>query len=75
MSRYLRTLGKSNLAIGICDRCHMKVALADMKEDRDSPGLRVCSEKCNDKLDPYKLPARRTEDVTVRYPRPEEPLT
>lgn len=59
----------------ICDRCHRKVPLSSLVADGDSPGLRVCESKCRDELDPYKLPARKTEDISLRYPRPEEPLS
>lgn len=75
MSRYLRTKSKSNVAIAVCDRCKMKCALADMIPDGDSPGIRVCGVKCRDNLDPYKLPARQTEDISLRYPRPDVPVS
>jgi hypothetical protein len=42
--------------------------------DGNSPGLRVCS-GCWDMKDPWRLPARKTETVAVRHPRPDEPLT
>jgi hypothetical protein len=75
MSLYLDTRHKSSVAIGICDRCARKFPLEDLVADGDQPGLRVCqSFGCWDELDPYKLPARRTEDISLRYPRPEEPL-
>lgn len=74
MPRYLNTRGNSHLSIAVCDRCRLKVAYDDLSPDGNSPGLRVCS-ACNDQLDPYRLPARRTEDVTLPNPRPDEPLT
>lgn len=60
--------------VGVCDRCHLKVVLSTLMSDRNAPGLRVCP-TCADDLDPYRLPARRTENITLRYPRPEQPLT
>lgn len=60
--------------IATCDRCKRKVYLSELRADGNSPGLRVCS-GCWDVKDPWRLPARRTEAVAVRYPRPDEPLT
>lgn len=75
MSLFLDTRGLSTVAVGICDRCKMKVPLAKMRDDGNSPGLRVCDKPgCWDHFDPYRLPARRTEDITLRYPRPEVQL-
>ena len=37
-------------------------------------GLKVCTEDCADLLDPYRKPARRAENISLRYPRPDEPL-
>lgn len=59
--------------IGICDRCHMKMELSELRADGNTPGLRVC-ERCWDPLDPWRLPARMTENITLRYPRPDEPI-
>lgn len=75
MSRYLDTRGQNSVAIAVCDRCKMKVPLSSLTADRNSPGLRVCMPECNDALDPYRLPARKTENITLRYPRPDEPLS
>lgn len=75
MSLFLDTRGLSTVAIGICDRCKMKVPLARMRSDGNSPGLRVCDKPgCWDHFDPWRLPARRPEDITLRFPRPEESL-
>lgn len=71
--RYLNTRGQSSLAIAVCDRCRLKMPLTALSADRNAPGLRVCRE-CNDELDPYRLPARAPEDITLVYPRPDEPI-
>jgi hypothetical protein len=42
-----------------------------MRNDPNFPGLRVCNEGCADQLDPYRLPARKTERITIRFPRPD----
>lgn len=77
MPRYLDTRGKTSVAVAVCDRCHMKRALTDLVPDRNSPGLRVCTTGmgCDDDYDPWRLPARKSEDITLRFPRPDEPLT
>jgi hypothetical protein len=31
----------------------------------------VCSLGCKDEFDPYRLPARKTERITIRFPRPD----
>lgn len=75
MSLYLDTRGHSILSVGICDRCKMKTPLDVLVSDPNSPGLRVHPDGCADKYDPYRLPARKSENITVRYPRPDEALT
>ena len=71
MPVFLDTLGLSDLSIAICDRCRMKRPHALMRSDPNFPGLQVCQEGCADQFDPYRLPARRTENITIRYPRPD----
>ena len=73
MSLYLNTAGQSSRAIASCDRCKMKVPYSKLIADRNAPGLRVCPE-CADNLDPWRLPARMAENITLRFPRPDEPL-
>lgn len=73
MGVFLDTTGRSTLGIGICDRCKRKFSLDDLHPDPNSPGLRVCRVD-RDQLDPYRLPARQTEDITLRFVRPDAPL-
>lgn len=73
MSLYLNTLGRSTLAIGICARCSRKFPLNELRSDSNYPGLRVCV-KDMDNYDPYRLPARQPEDITLRFPRPDTPI-
>lgn len=75
MSLYLDTRGQASASIAICDRCKTKVPIGHLISDPNSPGLRVCHDTCADLYDPYRLPARQTEKITVRYPRPDEPLS
>ena len=65
------TTGLASLAIAVCDRCKMKRALVNLSPDSNFPGLRVCNEGCKDQLDPYRLPARKTERINLRFPRPD----
>lgn len=69
MTRY----DTSGEPVGLCDRCQRRHKLSALKADGDNPSLRVCG-RCNDARDPYKNPPRATEDVSLRHPRPEEPL-
>jgi hypothetical protein len=71
MPIFLDTLGNSTLSIAVCDRCKMKRAHSVMRNDPNLPGLRVCNEGCADELDPYRLPARKTERINIRFPRPD----
>lgn len=71
MPLFLDTLGYSDVAIAVCDRCKMKRPHAVMRSDPNFPGLQVCDQGCADEFDPYRLPARKTEKITIRFPRPD----
>jgi hypothetical protein len=74
MGLFLDTRGQPYAAIGICDRCSRKFPLAELMPDRNSPGLRVCKVDW-DELDPYRLPARQTERISLPFVRPDVPLS
>lgn len=74
MPVFLDTRGKSSLAIGICGRCSRKFPIGELMSDPNFPGLRVCRDDLDD-YDPYRLPPRGTEDITLQYPRPDEPVS
>ena len=76
MPLYLPVNAKGGTAaIGICARCSRKVPYGELRPDGNSPGLRVCNDPgCYDVKDPYRYPARQTENIALRYPRPDEPL-
>jgi hypothetical protein len=74
MPVFLDTLGQPSLAIGVCDRCKMKRFFSVLMSDPNFPGLRVCNEGCRDQFDPYRLPARKTERINLRFPRPDVAL-
>lgn len=71
MPRFLDTEGNASLAIGVCDRCKMKRAFSTLGSDPNFPGLRVCDQGCADQIDPYRLAARKTERINLRFPRPD----
>jgi hypothetical protein len=71
MPRFLNTFGYSTIAIAICDRCRMKRPAAELRSDPNFPGLKVCGQNCADQMDPYRLAARKTEKITLMYPRPD----
>jgi hypothetical protein len=48
--------------------------LSELSPDPNYPGLMVCEED-RDEYDPYRLPARQTENITLRFPRPDTPLS
>ena len=71
MPVFLDTEGLASLAIGVCDRCKMKRAYVQLGPDPNFPGLRVCDEGCRDQFDPYRLAARQTERINLRFARPD----
>ena len=73
MSIWLDTRGLSTLGIGLCDRCSRKMSLTQLMSDPNSPGLRVCREDL-DQLDPYRLPPRQSDQITLPFVRPDSPL-
>lgn len=70
MPVYLDTRGNSVLSVAVCDRCSRKFAYVDLMPDPNFPGMRVCKDDL-DKFDPWRLPARQTENITLRFPRPD----
>jgi hypothetical protein len=71
MPKWLDTRGNAVLTIQICDRCKMKRAYTDVQQDENIPGLRVCRFGCIDQKDPYRLPMRQPEKISLRFPRPD----
>lgn len=53
----------------------MKRPYVDLSPDRNFPGLMVCNRGCNDEKDPYRLPARKTERIDLRRPRPDTDIS
>lgn len=70
MPVYLDTRGESILSVAICDRCRRKFPYNALKPDPNFPGMRVCEEDL-DQFDPWRLPALQTENISLRFPRPD----
>ena len=70
MPVYLDTRGNSVLSVAICDRCSRKFAYVDLMPDPNFPGMRVCKDDL-DQFDPWRLPAIQTENIALRFPRPD----
>ena len=70
MPIYLDTRGNSVLSVAVCDRCNRKFAYVDLMPDPNFPGMRVCKDDL-DNFDPWRLPARQTENISLRFPRPD----
>ena len=49
----------------------MKRPSIESMPDPNFPGLVVCQQGCADEKDPYRLPARKTERITLQFPRPD----
>jgi hypothetical protein len=73
MGLFLDTRGLAYAGIALCDRCSRKFPIGELMSDPNSPGLRVCKDDV-DQLDPYRLPARQTERITLPFVRPDVPL-
>ena len=70
MPIYLDTRGNSVLSVAICDRCSRKFPYGELMPDPNFPGMRVCKDDV-DQFDPWRLPAIKTENITLRFPRPD----
>jgi hypothetical protein len=73
VARFLNTRGNTTLGIGICARCSRKFPLSELQPDPNYPGLRVC-EADRDAFDPYRLPARQPENITLPFMRTDNPI-
>lgn len=71
MPLFLDTRGHSSLGIGICARCSVKYSLDELIPDGNSPGLRVCRDGCWDPVDPWRLPPKSPDSITLQNPRPD----
>ena len=70
---FLNPKGRATYGIALCGRCSRKFFLDELYPDPNTPGLMVCIADL-DVLDPYRLPARQTENITLPFIRPDIPL-
>ena len=70
MALFLDTRGRGVLTIGICARCSRKMSMEELMPDPNYPGLLVCKNDL-DIYDPWRLPARKTETITLKQTRPD----
>jgi len=70
MAVFLDTSSYSVLSVSVCDRCNRKFPYVELMPDPNFPGMRVCKDDLDD-FDPWRLPARQTENIALRFPRPD----
>jgi hypothetical protein len=73
MSLYLPINTKGRVSVALCPRCQMKIQYDDLRLDPNNKNW-YC-EKCVDIYDPWRLPARKTEDISLDHPRTDTELT
>ncbi len=72
MSLYLPINANGSVSIAVCGRCNTKMQYDDLTQDPNNK-LWVCK-ACCDVLDPYRLPARKTENISLQHPRPDDAI-
>lgn len=73
MGLYLPVNLKGRSSIAICPRCTKKVQYDELQKDPNNKNW-YCKD-CVDLYDPWRLPARKTEDISLTHPRKDEELT
>lgn len=75
MPMFLDTTGQSTLGIAICSRCQTKRMLAELVDDGNIPGFKVCRKElspgCWDNYDPMRGPARKMDEYRLPFVRPD----
>jgi hypothetical protein len=74
MPMFIDTRGHNKASIIICSRCSRKMPYDMVSPDPNYPGLFVCDDDL-DELDPWRLPSRETENISLDHPRPDLTLT
>lgn len=74
MSIFLNSTGRSTLGIALCARCSRKFYLDELFSDPNSPGMMVCRDDL-DVLDPYRLPPREADNITLPFVRPDTSIS
>lgn len=73
MAVFLNTRGRSRLAIALCARCSKKFPWSELSPDPNYPALMVCRDD-KDQFDPWRLPPRATEQISLPWARPDTPV-
>lgn len=73
MSMFFNPRGRSTYGIGVCARCYLTFSIDDLQDDPNYPGLKVCR-KDMDEYDPYRLPPREPDQITLPFTRPDVPV-
>ncbi len=73
-SYWLNTTGNQTLGIGICTRCQFKFPLGELVDDPNIPNFKVCKWDRDD-YDPYRMPARSPDVITLPFVRPDVALS
>lgn len=73
MPRFLNTKGQPTLGVGLCARCGIKMPLAKLAPDPNSPQLMVCF-RDRDLYDPYRLAPRQPDQIILPFARPDTDL-
>lgn len=73
MSLYLPVKASGSQAIAICYRCQRKVYHDQLKQDPNNKNW-YCNE-CVDLYDPYRLPPKAPDAISLSHPRPDVELT
>jgi len=73
MGLYLPVRTKGTAAIAICGRCQKKIYYDDLTKDPNNQNY-YCPE-CVDIYDPWRLPARKAEDISLDHPRRDVPFS
>jgi hypothetical protein len=74
MPFFLDPTGHASYGVGLCARCSIKYHLDQLFDDPNYPGLKVC-QKDMDQFDPYRLPPREPDQITLEFVRPDLPIT
>ena len=79
MPRFIDTTGEATLGVAICSRCQRKRRLAELTDDGNIPGFKVCrphlSPGCWDEYDPMRLPPRIVDEYRLPVVRPDQDIS
>lgn len=73
MSLFLPVRARGSASIAICGRCARKVYYDDLEIDPNNKNY-YCPE-CVDIYDPWRLPARKPENISLNHPRPDNAVS